>query len=358
MPLPSGLGLRSLYRVPNKTEHIAVIRLSAMGDVAMTVPVLRAFTQQYPNVKVTVVSRPFFKPLFATLPVDFFAFEAQGRHKGLFGLLRLFGDLRKLGIDAFADLHHVLRAQIIGKLFKLSGVRTASVDKGRAAKKALTRLQPKTIHPLEPMTARHAKVFAQLGFPLDLSQPNFPAPARLDAAVASIAGDHLGPWIGIAPFAQYQGKVYPKDLMQQVIDALSANASAKLFLFGGKGEKAELDAFASGKSNTIVLTGKLNFEQELQLISHLDVMLSMDSGNGHIAAMLGVKTVTLWGATHPYAGFAPFAQPDDFALVANREQFPLLPTSVYGNKKVAGYENAMRTIDPKTVVEKINEITG
>ena len=78
------------------------------------------------------------------------------------------------------------------------------------------------------------------------------------------------------------------------------------------------------------------------------------SGNAHIAAMLGVKVITLWGATHPFAGFQPFNQPDDFCLTSDRKQYPFLPTSVYGNKKVAGYENAMRTILPSKVIEKIN----
>jgi len=94
----------------------------------------------------------------------------------------------------------------------------------------------------------------------------------------------------------------------------------------------------------------------LNLIQNLDLMLSMDSGNAHMAAMFGIPTVTLWGATHPFAGFAPFHQSEDHQLLADRNQFPLLPTSVYGNKNVAGYEDAMRTITPGNVVEKINSV--
>jgi len=92
----------------------------------------------------------------------------------------------------------------------------------------------------------------------------------------------------------------------------------------------------------------------LELISNLDVMLSMDSGNAHIAAMLGVKVITLWGATHPFAGFLPFNQPLETALVSDREKYPLLPTSVYGNKKVAGYEDAMRTISVESILNVLN----
>ena len=97
-----------------KIKHIAVMRLSAMGDVAMTVPVLRAFVKQYPEVKITVVSRPFFKPFFEGIPnLNFFAFDEKERHKGFLGLCRLFQDLKKLKIDAFADLHNVLSSKVV-----------------------------------------------------------------------------------------------------------------------------------------------------------------------------------------------------------------------------------------------------
>ena len=99
------------------------------------------------------------------------------------------------------------------------------------------------------------------------------------------------------------------------------------------------------------MAGKIKFQQELQLISNLDVMLSMDSGNAHIAAMLGVKVITLWGATHPYAGFAPFNQPLQNSLVSDRNLFPKLPTSVYGNKIVEDYNDAMRTITVDSIIK-------
>ena len=167
--------------------------------------------------------------------------------------------------------------------------------------------------------------------------------------------DFSGIKIGIAPFAQYISKVYPFDLMQEVINQLASTKTYKILLFGGgKKEMEHLYSLSKGKENVVVVAGQLQFHQELQLISNLDVMLSMDSGNSHIAAMLGVKVVTLWGATHPYAGFKPFNQPLENCLTADREKYPLLPTSVYGNKMVPGYEDAMRTIPVDAVVAKIN----
>jgi len=174
--------------------------------------------------------------------------------------------------------------------------------------------------------------------------------------IVAVTGLKSEKWIGIAPFAQYDSKVYPKDLMQQVIDALASDSGLKVLLFGGGEKEIQLlNQLQNNHSNVVVLAGKLKLKQELEVISNLDVMLSMDSGNAHLAAMLGVKVITLWGATHPFAGFKPFNQPDDFCITADRKKYPLLPTSVYGNKKVDGYEDAMRTILPETVVNKIKK---
>ncbi|MGV9002518.1 glycosyltransferase family 9 protein [Flavobacterium sp.] len=327
-----------------------------MGDVAMTVPVIRAFIQQNKNVKITVVSRPFFKPFFDGIHnVDFFGVEVKGRHNGLLGLLKLYSDLKKLNIDAVADLHNVLRSQIIRNLFSLSGKKVAATNKGRVAKKALTRADNKVFEPLETMVQRHVETFEKLGFSVDISSPNFPKKAQLTENILKIFGKkECSNWIGIAPFAQYESKVYPIDLMRKVINELALNTKNKVFLFGGGTKEIDvLNQLAHGKENVINIAGKIPFQEELHFISNLDVMLSMDSGNAHIAAMLGVNVITLWGATHPFAGFAPFNQPLENCLTSDRIQYPLLPTSVYGNKQVAGYEDAMRTISPETVVNKI-----
>ena len=331
------------------------MRLSAMGDVAMTVPVLRALVSQHPQVKITMISRPFFKPFFDGIPnLIFFAFDEKERHNGFLGLLRLFQDLKSLEIDAFADLHNVLRSKIIRNLFAFSGKKTAAVDKGRADKKALTRAENKIFKQLPTMFERHVKVFEDVGFTVDLSHPVFPAKAVLSSETLHLIGKNHQKLIGIAPFAQYDAKVYPLDLMQEVIDKLALNTTNTILLFGGgKREIEQLDFLAADKENVINMAGQLALQQELQLINNLDVMLSMDSGNAHIAAMLGVKVITLWGATHPYAGFSPFNQPLENALVSDRNQFPKMPTSVYGNKKVVGYEQAMRTIAVEVIFNAI-----
>jgi ADP-heptose:LPS heptosyltransferase len=334
-------------------KHILVIRLSAMGDVAITVPVLRAFVKQYPDIKLTILTREYFKPFFRDLEkVEVFYADLEGKHKGILGLFKLSRELKALGIDAVADLHNVLRTNIL-KLF-FFGINTIQIDKGRNEKKAL--VTGKIFTQLKTTYQRYAEIFKKLGFPIDLSNPIFPKRKELNHKILAIVKESRAfKWIGIAPFAAHEGKMYPLELMEEVIAKLSKEN--KIILFGGgESEIQQLNALESKFENVTNIAGMLTLDEELDLISNLDVMLSMDSGNGHLAAMLGIKVVTLWGVTHPFAGFRPFNQPHDYSLLANRNIYPLIPTSVYGNKFPESYRDSMKSITSEKIIQKIESI--
>lgn len=340
-----------------KPTHILVIRLSALGDVAMTVPVLRVVAQTYPDVKLTVVSRAFFKPLFEGIPnLAFLEADVYGKHKG-FGLLKLAKQAKNSGVDAVADLHNVIRSKILTKALSFKNIPTSTVDKGRTEKKALTRAEDKLFHPLKTTHQRYADVFSALGLPIELETHRFPDPKRLIPKLNALIGVEPKKLIGIAPFAAFESKMYPLEQMHEVLAKLNALNSYRIFLFGGgKKEVATLKALAKPFENVSSVAGTLSFEEELSLLSNLDCMLAMDSGNGHLAAMYGIPTITLWGVTHPYAGFVPFNQPMTHQLCADREQFPLIPTSVYGNKFPEGYEKAIASISSEAIIAKIRAV--
>jgi len=324
-----------------------------MGDVAMTVPVVRALADQHPKAKITVLSKPFLKPLFKDIPnVSFYAAEVKGKHKGFVGLYRLYKELKKLGITHIADFHNVLRSKVLRSFFSLTSAKVAFIDKGRAEKKALVREQNKVFKQLKTSVQRYADVLETLGFKISLNESKVIEHKPLTSPILNIVGEKKVSWIGIAPFAAFDGKVYPLQLMKQVISVLSKNHTILLF-GGGQNEIKLLDQIESEYSNTLSIAGKLSFEEELILISHLDVMVSMDSGNAHLAAMQHIKTITLWGVTHPYAGFAPFDQPEDHCILPDLEKYPKIPCSIYGNKVFDGYEKVMESIDPNTVIKTV-----
>ena len=340
-----------------KPRHILVIRLSAMGDVAMVVPVLSCLQENYPELRITVLTRRFFTPIFSSLSnVEVFEADVKGVHKGLGGLKRLADSLRAKNIDAVADLHDVLRSNILKRFFKFNGIPVKQIKKGRTEKKALTRTVNKRFQQLKSTHQRYAEVFETLGYPVDLSEFQGLNKLKLPPSVSEIVGNQPYKWLGIAPFAQHASKIYPPKLMEEVLARLQEIEGLKIFLFGGPDEQSILQRWANQFSSVSCVVGKLSFEEELSLISNLDTMVSMDSGNGHIAANYGVPVITLWGLTHPFTGFAPFRQAKSLQLLPDLKQYPQIPTSVYGNKVPSGYEDAMKTITPSAVVKKIKEV--
>jgi ADP-heptose:LPS heptosyltransferase len=328
--------------------NILVIRFSAMGDVAMTVPVIRALTEQYPDVKITILTRKFFGPFFRGLNnVTVFHADVKGKHKGLLGLCKLSKELKQFNFDAVADLHNVLRSHVLKRFLSINLF--VQIDKGRTQKKAL--ISGKEFKPLVTTHQRYTNVFEQLGFKINLDNPTFPSPFLLKDSLKQFIKTNKKN-IGIAPFAAHNGKMYPLELMNKVIAELSKENNIVLF-GGGEKEVIQLDDIANQFDNTTSVAGKLSLDNELDLISNLNLMLSMDSGNAHLAAMLGVKVVTVWGVTHPFAGFLPFNHTIDSCLLADRVKFPKIPTSVYGNKYPKGYEHAITSISPEEIITKV-----
>ncbi|NCP22317.1 MAG: glycosyltransferase family 9 protein [Zetaproteobacteria bacterium] len=343
-------------------RHILVVRLSAIGDIAMLVPVLQTFTKTYPHVKITVLSRPFVKPFFENMPnVSFFAADVNGIHKGIRGIYKLYKTLKDFHFDAIADMHNVIRTKILRSYFRFYDLKMVKIDKGRKDKRALTRPENKVFKPLERTHQRYADVFEKLGYPIDLYTHKFPERAPVSEKVSAFLKRHdidlkRHTLIGMAPFAHYNSKSYPLDLMKEVILTLAKQPNLKLLIFGGgRKELTLVKNMIEGIDNASNVIGRIPFKEELNLIAQLKLMVSMDSANSHLAAMLNVKTVTLWGATHPYAGFLPFRHPLSSCLIPDLVKYPKLPSSVYGNVVVKGYEDCMRSILPQTVVAKVLE---
>ena len=343
-------------------KHLLVIRLSSMGDVAMTVPVLDCVLTQNKNVRITVVSRPLFAAFFSHLPrCDFFAADVDTKYKGFFGLLKLSKDLSALKPDFIADLHEVLRTNILDFLLKLKcSVPIKKIDKGRKEKKALcANNNEKVLVPLKSTFQRYADVFVALGFNIDLTKEyTINQPALLPKAERFLKNAEKQIPIGIAAFARYAGKTYPEYQMKGTIDELfKIKPELHIFLFGGKSEQIELELRKKEHPDKItIVAGQLSLEEEMGLISRMKLMLSMDSANMHIASMLSVPVVSLWGATHPYLGFYGWHQDPENALYADRKKYPNLPSSVNGKKMHPGTEMCMNSISPEQVVEKIIKI--
>jgi ADP-heptose:LPS heptosyltransferase len=335
-------------------KHILVIRFSAMGDVAMTVPVIKALLEQNPELQVSYISRPAFAAFFDDIPrLNYIAADLDRDYSGPGGIIKLFRELKTGRYDALADLHNNLRSKILRRLFRLSGLTYAYIDKGRSEKKLLTRFPGKVLKPLKLTTERYADVFRKLGFQLVLEHRLIKQPVQLTDELIAITGEKTRQWIGIAPFAKHKGKIYPLERMEEVVSILN-NRDITIFLFGGSLLEEEIcRQWESHYKNVISLVNCLTMRQELLLISQLDVMLSMDSAGMHLASLEGVPVVSVWGATHHYAGFLGYGQSESNIVADDIE---CRPCSVYGDKPCFRKDYAcLYHIDPATIINSLNK---
>ncbi len=335
-------------------KHILVIRFSAMGDVAMTVPVVKALLAQNLGVSITYVSRPAFSGFFDNIPgLTYVSADLDRDYAGFGGIVKLFRKLKAHHYDALADLHNNLRSKILRRIFRLSGLPYAYIDKGRSEKKLLTRFPGKVLKPLKLTTERYADVFRKLGFTLILDHQLISDPARLTDEIIAITGEKVRKWVGIAPFAKHKGKIYPLERTEEVINMLS-DRNVTTFLFGGSLLEEEICKQWENKyKNVISLVNRVNMQQELALISWLDVMLSMDSAGMHLASLKGVPVVSVWGATHHYAGFLGYGQ-SEANIVA--DDIECRPCSVYGDKPCFRKDYAcLYNVEPAMIIESLNK---
>lgn len=333
--------------------HILVIRFSALGDVAMTVPVIKNVLDQHPGLQITFVSNAFLQPLFAGLGrCNFYPAFLKEQHKGIAGIYSLFKELKKLpAFDAIVDLHSVLRSHVLTTFFKLNGYKTVAIDKGRSEKKALTQKENKVLKPLISMHERYADVFRKTGLPVQLKHngPLYkkqPVPTPLQSIFSS--GKKI---IGVAPFAQYPEKMYPIEKMKTVVGQLAAANNTILLFGGGPVEPAFLQQWEQEIFGVFNMAGKYSFQNELAIISNLNCMLSMDSANMHLASLFNVPVVSVWGATHPFAGFNGWGQDENNIIQVD---LYCRPCSVFGSKPCYRGDHAcMQGIGEETIVEKI-----
>jgi ADP-heptose:LPS heptosyltransferase len=337
--------------------RLLIIRLSALGDVALTVPVLSAFAKQHPNVELAVLSRPFTKPLFQPLPIKFISADLNGRHKGVKGLKKLHSEITKdFQPDIIIDLHSVMRSWILGTFFKLSGRPVFKIDKGRAEKKALTQSKNKALKQLKHSTERYADVFELAGFLFEFN-PNTIEHLKYESSEAGRFLEEIGnseKLIGIAPFAFHKGKMWPIEKMKALIKDIS-NKGYTLLVFGGKEDFKKLQALSNSLPNSYNVSAKFDLAGELTLISSLQLMIAMDSSNMHFATLVGTKVVSIWGATHHLAGFGPLGDNKQNIAEVSLDKLNCRPCSVFGNKPCyRGDYACLEWLDTEDVIEKVD----
>lgn len=333
-----------------KERHIVILRFSAIGDVAIAAPIVRAYAKANPDCKFTMSSQSFLKTLFDDIPnLDFFPVDFSGENHNIKAVVNCAKQILKLKPTAIADIHDVLRSKLIRMIASFNGIETKVIDMGREEKKDLIKHKKGSFKQLKTSARRYEDVFIKLGFD-DLHV----AERKLEK---KSIGKYQFPRIGIAPFARHEGKCWHINNMERLVSYLSGNPNAKLYLFGSKGYEAQvLQRWQDTYPNCESVAGKHTLEEELEFIKSLDLMISMDSANMHLASFAHIPVISIWGATHPYAGFYGWGQDADNAIGINIE---CRPCSVFGNKKCARGDYAcLNRITPEMIISKLRKFYG
>ena len=358
-------------KIANST--VLVLRFSALGDVAMSATVVRAFALAYPNHRFIMASAPLPEPLFAGIPNLRFEGINTKAYEGVWGIFRLYGRLRRLRPTIVLDLHQVVRTHLLCTLFFLLGATPVfGVKKLRRRRYLLTRAKRKRLQPLPSMIDKYIDVFVRSGFPpISVDATLLPAAIHLCStrSVSRSPSDILrssstlppptppewrqaGFLIGIAPFAKHPTKEWSVKKMEGVVEQLSLSGKYRIFLFGGGAlERAILKRWEQRYANTICVAGATDFTGELSLIGNMHLFVSMDSANMHLASFMGVPALSIWGGTHPYAGFYGWRQAPENAIQID---MPCRPCSVYGRKSCRiGTLACLQSISVEGVLQRI-----
>lgn len=337
-------------------HNVLVIRLSALGDVAIMAPLVERYASANPGLRFTVAGPPLLQPLFEGMDnVEYLGLKKKQ------SFIKIYQVLNAVGADTVIDLHKVNRVGFALALLRLRHLfdfhfRLRALRKGKLSRWLFLHHLKTT--PRKSQFERYNDVFRRAGLSASQASPLPPSQgegieSQQSAAASPLPGRGAGerpPLIGIAPFAQHKGKIWPAELMQQLIGLL-AERGYRILLFGSKDEAPTLERWAEPYEGVTSVAGKQSFSEELDIIRSLSLMVSMDSANMHFASALGVPVVSIWGATHPDFGFYPYNQQRSNALCAN---LPCQPCSAYGNRPCRfGDYRCLHAVTPQMVLDKI-----
>lgn len=379
-----------------------------MGDVAISAPLVRAYASANSDSNFYMVSQPRFEAMFnfnpktgkskiAPKPNNLFYIPLNTKHGakdysgGIIHLIKFALRVKKeYGITHFADIHDVLRTKVIRIILRILGVRVATINKHRRERNKLCRKNNKHLKQIIKSQRCMEEVFISLGMKdlhfsdttnttsninvnNSLSDTNITNTGiSIDTNIGTNSNIKVNTnsktntgidtnikfdtndepiKIGIAPFAGHRGKEWSADKMEEVVKYFSNN-NVKIFLYGGG--KRELDImspWAQKYPNVELFAGKHTLEEELQSMENLDLMLSMDSANMHLASLVGTPVVCIWGATHKFAGYNGWGQSEDNSVEVALE---CRPCSIFGAKPCIRKDYAcLENITPQMVIEKI-----
>jgi lipopolysaccharide heptosyltransferase II len=297
----------SRTKVPLDTlRHILVIRLSSIGDILLTTPILRLLRVSCPRARIDFFVKTVYQDLMRAHPcVDrLVLFDDR---QTLWQTLRT---LRRTRYDVVLDLHRTIRSRLL--YCGLLAQRKLAYGKRPLRRALLVHLGWNTLQAMTPVPELYAAPLRRLGISEDLPGTEMHLePASREAMRAHLARvfpDGLRrPILALAPGARWPTKRWPIERFAMVAQKLAEMHHAAVVILGGE-EDVSLTQDLCGRLSVPVLNsaGELSLMQTAALLQQCRLLLSNDSGLMHMATALKIPVVAIFGPTVQEFGFYPF----------------------------------------------------
>jgi heptosyltransferase-2 len=322
---------------------VLVVRFSAIGDILLITPLLRAIRAQYPGARIAVLTKDQYVPLLSHNPhVSEVLSVAPGE-----GIRAIAERISSVRYTHLLDLHGNLRSHALRRLAPGPWRSYAK----RWLERAILITVKRDVYGREiPIAERYFEAAAELDVQPDGQAPDFFIGEEADAHAAgrlSTLGLGQGrPIVAMAPGAAHATKRWPAEYWVELIRRITPTG-ADVALLGGP-DDAELARRISDLAGANVgsMAGTLGLQESGAVIRRAEVLISGDTGVMHMATGVGTPVVALFGPTVRQFGFFPYHS--DAAVV--ELDLPCRPCSAHGSGRCPlGHHRCMKQMLPDLV---------
>lgn len=338
---------------------IVLFQTAFLGDVILTLPVAQALRRAFPHVRIDLVTTPQAAPLARHHPsIDaVVVFDKKKSQRGVLGMLDLAIRLRKTRYDIAVVPHRSLKSALI---VRASGIPMRIGFSSSAGRLLFTHRIPYVAsrHEIE----RNLSLLSALGImTAEKEIPQVYPDAQDVKAVEKFLFEQeiLSPerCIALAPGSVWTTKRWLPERFAALAHVL-AYEGWTVFLVGGN-EDAHLCASIAAEAehkNIFVTAGKFSLLQSADLLRRCKALVANDSAPLHLGVAIGIPVVSIFGATVPEFGFAPYG--DRHAIVEVRG-LACRPCAIHGgNTCPIGSFDCMKRIDVPSVLAAIHKVVN
>ncbi|MDI6736815.1 MAG: lipopolysaccharide heptosyltransferase II [bacterium] len=336
-------------------KKILIIRLSSIGDIVLSSPLIRLVRQRFPQAKIDMLVCTEFEELISANP-NLSQVILFDRKTGLKGLLRLGKKIRKEGYDLVIDIHKKLRSFII---CRISGAKqTVSYNKHSFLRFLLVEFKINRFVQTPYVTNLYLKSVERFGIKDDGQGLEFNITTAKDMGILEFLRQERVskkyPLIGLAPGAHWNTKRWPKERFIELANLLIQRKNATIVIFGGRAEVVLSNEIGGSLLNKpLIVAGKVSLMETAVLLKRCNVLVTNDSGVLHIAAAVKTPLVAIFGPTVKEFGYYPYR-------VANRvisKDLPCKPCTTKGTPKCKiNTFDCMRLISTDEVLKAVEEL--